>query len=90
MTPTAELINAALARLDDPECWVEIDDSYSGTKHILLTKPLAALIRKAAEPVPFGAGLLRTACLICEFDLPGHATDCALIALAKAIVGESS
>jgi len=85
MTDT-ETINAALARLDDPECWVEIDDSYSGTKHTILTKPLAALIQKAAHRI----GFVGDACRICGNLHGTHAPDCALIALCKAIVGEKS
>ena len=96
MTPTAELINAALARLEHNgtfvEWWREDDLGLQGDYGDIRDE-LAALIRKAAEPSPLGY----LNCRICNgwpdeggSTLIAHAPDCALIALCKAVVGEKS
>jgi hypothetical protein len=86
----AEIIAGALERLDDKDntviCLSNSGDNYVSRR--FFRAELAALIRKAAEPVCESNGIW---CHICNrprtYGGPDHAPDCALIALCRAIVG---
>ena len=88
MTPHPE-IDAALERLDGFDNWIQVgwDDTTN------LQKPLAALIRKAAEPTRETAGHPHNGahCHICGGGFGAvelhHAPDCALMSLVRAING---
>jgi len=93
MTPQQE-IEAALERLSETAVRVLVTaDDYHSFMEASISKPLAALIRKAAEPIREGhRGVLDLRCKACgRFHIHGepekHAPDCALLALCRAING---
>jgi len=85
----AELINAALARLDEQRVVIApVVVDRMGTSGIEIADRLAALIRASDKGV-----VCDVCCSIGDMRPNGrsaveHRPDCALIALAKAIVGE--
>ena len=90
MTPSEE-IRRALERLESGEAFVNIEVPRVFAN--ALEAPLAALIRKAAEPQDTNSlGLEHSAgwCVICGGPANGHRSACALLALVRAINGEQT
>lgn len=82
--PDADLIERALSALVT-ECIVLTPKG--GPTGVDFSLPLAALIRKAAEPLRYRhADDVLQICHICRSR--AHAPSCALIAMCRAIVGE--
>lgn len=85
----ADLIARALERLETGHHFatMHIVTGYTSGYQYNISAPLAALIRKAAEPLRYRhADDVLQICHICRSR--AHAPDCALIALCAAITGE--
>ena len=95
MTPSEEIRRATDKLLHVNtyvELWVEVGDQWTDD-HADLKHELAALIRKAAEPQDTDSlGLEHSAgwCVICGGPANGHRSDCALLALVRAINGDQT
>lgn len=83
MTPQQE-IEATLERLRNIPVVVERLNDVED-----IGDEISALIRKAAEPFWYedGTGVTDRDCRICHEPIAGHAPDCALLALCRAING---